>query len=221
MTVTIPAPTLAVNQTPNDFTLETYERTAALYIDKSRKPEATPALTEFAASIKKAGSGTRVLEIGSGSGDQADQLAALGLSVTRSDAAQAFIDLLEARGVTAQKLNVVADDLGTSWDGIYANAVFVHLDRAQFAAVLHRSVAALKVGGTLAFTLTKGEGEAWSEVKVDAPRFFCLWTEEKLSACWLPSRMPRSTRSGRPRVQTVSPCSSRASEVHSAVGWQT
>src|SRR4051794_15440015 len=140
--------------------------------------------TAFAAAV---GSGGRVLEIGSGSGRDAAQLESLGLDVRRTDITPGFVDLLRAHGHAADVLDPLVDDLddparpGTPYDGVWASASLLHVDRSDLAVVLARLAAATRPGGVLAVSLKEGDGEAWSTHGfVAAPRHFVYWREAGL-----------------------------------------
>jgi len=131
----------------------------------------------------RVGAGGRVLEIGSGSGRDARELEARGLVVRRTDVTPAFVDLMRAAGHDADVLDPLADDLGGPYDGVWANAVLLHLSREDLPVVLERLHAVIVPGGTLFASLKEGDGDAWStHGHVDAPRHFTFWREEPLRA---------------------------------------
>jgi len=138
----------------------------------------------FAATV---GAGARVLEIGSGPGRDATVLEAAGLSVRRTDITPAFVELLRERGHNADVVDPLRDDLddprrpGTPYDGVWASASLLHVDRADLPVLLGRLAAATRVGGVLALSLKEGDGEAWSTHGfVGAPRRFVYWREAPL-----------------------------------------
>jgi 2-polyprenyl-3-methyl-5-hydroxy-6-metoxy-1,4-benzoquinol methylase len=130
-------------------TVQAYEGFAREYdalVDAKRPPHIQDALRRLVQCLPPGGS---VLEIGSGSGRDADVVESLGAIVRRTDAAQAFLDLMAERGKKADLLNVVTDELGGPYDGVLAMAVLIHVDREQTDAVLRKIHAALKPGGAL------------------------------------------------------------------------
>ena len=159
-------------------TLAAYERAADVYARDYRPPPAdyVDFLEDF---VDWVGPDAGVLEIGSGTGHDADLLEARGVEVHRSDAAPAFVRALRARGFHASTMNVLSDDLGGPWDGVYANAVLLHLGRDDLAVALARMAAAVAPGGALAFTLREGDGESWDS-ELGAPRHFTYWREGPL-----------------------------------------
>lgn len=140
----------------------------------------------FAAAV---GPGARVLEIGSGPGRDAALLERLGLDVRRTDVTTAFVDLLREQGHDADVLDPLCDDLddpahpGTPYDGVWASASLLHVDRTDLPGLLARLAAATRPGGVLALSLKEGDGEAWSTHGfVSAPRRFVYWREPGLRA---------------------------------------
>jgi 2-polyprenyl-3-methyl-5-hydroxy-6-metoxy-1,4-benzoquinol methylase len=140
-------------------TVQSYEGFARQYdtlVKAKRPPHIEEALRRLVQCLPPGGS---VLEIGSGSGRDADVLESLGVVVRRTDAAQAFVDLMAERGKQAELLNVVTDELGGPYDGVLAMAVLIHVDRAHVDGVLRKIHAALKPGAAFLVAMRKGEGE--------------------------------------------------------------
>jgi 2-polyprenyl-3-methyl-5-hydroxy-6-metoxy-1,4-benzoquinol methylase len=140
-------------------TVQSYEGFARQYdtlVDAKRPPHIADALRRLVQCLPRGGS---VLEIGSGSGRDADFVESLGAAVRRTDATQAFLDLMAERGKAADLLNVMTDELGGPYDAVLAMAVLIHVDREQIDAVLHKIHTALKPGGAFLVAMRKGEGE--------------------------------------------------------------
>jgi SAM-dependent methyltransferase len=166
---------------PNDITQQTYQQTAESYIE--RTPGVGGPRQEFLDRVlHEVGVSGSVLEIGSGPGVDADYLEAGGLTVLRTDATRAFVDRLRAAGHRAERLDVRVDDLGGPWDAVFANAVLLHLSREDFTAAVSRIRTALRTGGLFAFTLKAGDGEGWSERKLQQPRYFVYWKADSVRA---------------------------------------
>ena len=161
-----------------DITLRAYETAAQRYADRTGGPGPASCafLDRFADTIGR----VRVLESGSGTGKDATYLEGRGLHVSRTDAALAFVEMMCAAGHDARVLDIRTDDLGGPWEAVLALAVLLHLDRAQFADALRRIREAVVDGGVFAFTLKEGDGDAWSEAKLDLPRHFTYWREPSL-----------------------------------------
>lgn len=168
-------------------TVQSYEGFARQYdalVDAKRPPHIEDALRRLVQCLPPGGS---VLEIGSGSGRDADFVESLGAVVRRTDAAQAFLDLMAERGKQADLLNVVTDELGGPYDGVLAMAVLIHVDREQIDAVLRKVRAALKPGGAFLVAMRKGEGETggnYNTVYWDGGRFAARLAAAGLSVSW-------------------------------------
>jgi 2-polyprenyl-3-methyl-5-hydroxy-6-metoxy-1,4-benzoquinol methylase len=168
-------------------TVQTYEGFARQYdtlVDAKRPPHIEDALRRLVQCLPLGGS---VLEIGSGSGRDADFVESLGAVVRRTDATQAFLDLMAERGKKADPLNVVTDELGGPYDGVLAMAVLIHVDREQIDAVLRKIHAALKPGGAFLVAMRKGEGETngdYHTVYWAGDRFAARLAAAGLSVAW-------------------------------------
>jgi SAM-dependent methyltransferase len=159
----------------NDETLAAYEHNLAAYIAKSPK-SATPVIRDWLGSVLAyINTDARILEVGSGTGRDADYIESRGYVVERSDAAMAFIEYLQAQGHSVRRINLLTDSLGGPYELILADAVFLHFDAVEFAHILRKCREALGPSGYLAFTLKEGDGEAWSSDKLDEPRYFHYW----------------------------------------------
>ncbi len=162
---------------PVDTTLATYQTAARRYLDTfTPLPALVTFLDRFAELV---GDGT-VLELGSGSGWGARYLEDRGLTVIRTDATQAFIDVMLADGHQAKLLDIRTDDLGGPYAAVLADAVLLHLNRNQFTDVITRARGAVVPGGVFAFTVKEGDGSAWTQTKLDLPRHFTYWREAPL-----------------------------------------
>ena len=120
-------------------TVEAYDAHAAAYRDGSLAldDQVVEQVRAFAVAV---GPRARVLEIGSGPGRDATSLEAAGLSVRRTDITPGFVDLLRSQGHDADVLDPLTDDLddpqrpGTPYDGIWASACLLHVDRSDLPA---------------------------------------------------------------------------------------
>lgn len=179
----IPAPVLDSMQR----TLQSYEASARDYdaiVAHHPPPEIEDALRRMVACMPAGGS---VLEVGSGTGRDADFVESLGASVRRTDATQAFLDLQAERGRQGALLNVVTDPLGGPFDAILAMAVLIHVDRAQIAPVLRKVFDALAPGAVFLAGMRIGEGETngdYQTVYWDRDRFAAQLAAAGLQLDW-------------------------------------
>lgn len=134
------------------------------------------------------GAGARVLEIGSGSGRDAQLMEALGLRVRRTDITPAFVDLLRAAGHDADVLDPLVDDLVDDLAGpegeyaaVWANASLLHVARADLPTVLERLARVTRPAGLLRISVKEGTGEGWStHGSISSPRHFTYWRADGL-----------------------------------------
>ena len=90
-------------------------------------------------------------------------------------------------GHEADVLDPLSDDLGdparpgTPYDGVWASASLLHVDRTDLPTVLRRLADATRPAGVLMLWLKEGDGEGWStHGSVGAPRHFVYWREGPL-----------------------------------------
>ncbi|MFZ2503363.1 MAG: class I SAM-dependent methyltransferase [Nocardioides sp.] len=178
---------------PARATVDAYEAAATLY--RAGGGALTPAMTasltadidRFVAALPV---GSRVLEIGTGPGRDADLLEERGLSVRRTDITQAFVALNRNAGHDADLIDPLVDDLtdplgesGGDYAGVWAQACLLHVGRDDLVTVLTRLAAVTTPGGRLFCSFKEGDGEAWStHGLVAAPRRFVYWRREPLIA---------------------------------------
>jgi len=116
----------------------------ASLVEDAPPPNREAALRELVARIPAGG---HVLELGSGTGRDADFVESLGVHVRRTDVTQGFIDLQAARGRAVDRLDLLTDELGGPYDGVFAMCVMLHVTREATDAVLSSIAGALRKGG--------------------------------------------------------------------------
>jgi len=168
-----------------DTTIESYDAGIEDYLANTRPPSESVRrfLGRFAALVTSGAAlvaGGHVLELGSGPGWDADCLESRGLTVQRSDATPRFVERLRARGYQAWILDARDTDFGGPYDGVFADAVLLHLDRLQFERALRTARTATGPDGVLGITLKEGDSAAWSTAKLGRPRHFTYWREAEL-----------------------------------------
>lgn len=123
--------------------------------------------------------GKTVLDIGCGSGRDANHLVSLGYSVDAFDQSAEMIE--QAKKLTGLEgvFNVGSAQEFKSdktYDFAYSIACLLHLNDREFIDAMENIMAHLNEGGHFYFTVKKGEGE-----EVDsAGRYFNYYTEDKL-----------------------------------------
>jgi SAM-dependent methyltransferase len=143
----------------NRQTIASYERCARDYASATA-PQASSAGSEaihrFTQELRP---GSNVLEIGSGPGWDADFLEAQGAVVRRTDITESFLAFQNERGKSAERLDVIADELGGPYDAIVALYVLQHIDRSLLDAILRKVAGALRQDGVFFVSLREGTGE--------------------------------------------------------------
>ena len=165
----------------NRQTLAAYEAGVDRYVDALAPRPIGPFVDYRERFVADLPAGAELLELGSGPGLDADWFSSRGFDVRRTDATVAFVERLRERGHAADVLDVITDELGGPYDGIWASAVLLHLSRAELAAVLVKLRAALSPDGVFGFTVKEGDGERWTTDKLDDPRYFVYWRSEPLA----------------------------------------
>ena len=163
-------------------TVAAYDRDAEPYAARlGELPAHLLAMVDrFAAALPRP---AQVLEIGTGSGRDADALEARGIRVRRTDISQGFVDLLRAKGHAADLLDPLHGGLGGPYQGVYARACLLHMPREDLGTVLRRLHDATVSGGVLFLDVKEGDGDGWStHGAVSSPRHFTYWRDEPLCA---------------------------------------
>ncbi|MBR3190420.1 methyltransferase domain-containing protein [Bosea sp. (in: a-proteobacteria)] len=166
----------------NTSTLAGYEGCADEYAETTApKPETDdqPALVELLKVLEPA---SRLLEIGSGPGWDADWLEERGLVVRRTDGAESFVQLQASRGRRAERLDVIGDPLGGPYDGIIALHVLQHIERELLPPVFTRIAEAIRVGGVFLLALREGQGESAEIGSKGNEYYVALWPRAEIIA---------------------------------------
>jgi SAM-dependent methyltransferase len=164
----------------NDQTVKGYDKTVTKYIDTSPQKVDGQLKAWIDKNLKQIDKTAKILEIGSGSGKDADYFESLGYKVELSDASQGFVDHLIKNGKPARLLNAITDDLGGDYDMVFADAVFLHFNPEQLEKVLSKVFEALKPNGLIVFSLKAGSGEEVTDRKLDVNRYFCYWQADDI-----------------------------------------
>lgn len=165
----------------NKKTIESYENHVQEYINGTPQ-EVTGAVKNWIDfSLDGLPSEARIIEVGSAFGRDAEYIENLGYSVERTDATSGFVDYLKHNGKDARVFNALTDIFPEKYDLIFADAVLLHFNRNETSDVIAKVYSALNDNGRFSFSLKLGEGEAWTEDKLGAPRYFCYWTKEQIT----------------------------------------
>ena len=141
----------------NDQTVRAYETGVDDYL-VGRKPEDSREYCRWIVRALKEcrHKTTRIFEIGSGPGYDADYLESIGYAVDRSDVVDGFLQINQERGKEIVKFNVLRDEFPAEYDAILAVNVMQHFNSEEFKMVLVKIYNALHVEGRFLFTITLG-----------------------------------------------------------------
>lgn len=136
------------------------------------------------------GKGASVLDVGCGGGTKSNYFVIKGLSVMGIDFSEKMIDI-SSREVPQARFQVLdvndIDKLDESFDGIFMQAVLLHIPKKKVDKVLSKAVKKLNPGGYLYIAVKeKAEGEIDQEVKkeydygYEYERFFSYFSANEL-----------------------------------------
>ncbi|HEV7328548.1 MAG TPA: methyltransferase domain-containing protein [Bosea sp. (in: a-proteobacteria)] len=166
----------------NTSTLTGYEGCADEYAETTApKPEAAdqPALVELLKALEP---GSRLLEIGSGPGWDADWLEERRLIIRRTDGADSFVQFQAGRGRQAERLDVIGDPLGGPYDGVVALHVLQHVEREILPSVFAGIAEAIRDGGVFLLALREGQGETAEIGSKGNEYYVALWPRSQIVA---------------------------------------
>ncbi|MBR2813179.1 MAG: class I SAM-dependent methyltransferase [Reyranella sp.] len=170
----------------NRATVEAYDRYALDYARSTAEGGARQGHRALAQLLEVIEPDGNILEIGSGAGWDADwRLEKAGFRVRRTDAAMAFVRFQESRGVHAERLDVVQDDLTGPYDAVVALHVLQHIDRSALPAVLRKVSRALREGGAFLFSISEGRGDV-VEQGASGQYYVAMWQQAELSEVLVP-----------------------------------
>lgn len=164
----------------NDKTLQSYEENIQEYLSGTPQTAYDSLKNWIDKALTFVPKGGTVLELGSGPGRDAAYMQSKGYRVMATDATQGFVDLLQKAGHDSLLLNALTDEFGTDYDMIFAHAVLLHFNPEQVRLVIEKAYKSLKPKGVLAFSVKLGKGSAWTNEKLDSPRFFHYWQKPEL-----------------------------------------
>ena len=167
-------------QNANKKTIQSYESSINEYIQNTPIKHGAVVEDWINKSIQALNPDAKILEIGSAHGRDAKIIEEKGFYVEKTDATKGFVDILQKDDPKARILNIITDNLDSTYDLIIANAVFLHFDNKDMQSSTTKVYSALNPGGVFSLTLKQGEGEAWQDNKGMAPRYFNYWSKDDI-----------------------------------------
>ncbi len=168
-------------KTPAEKTTETYTVLGNKYL-KDISNATPPELIDF---IKLFPKGSKILEVGTAGGRDAKIFTDAGMDVTGIDIVDDFLSKAKKDVPSANFIQMDVRDmnfLDNSFEGIYANAVLLHLEKKEVPPVLDKFYILLKPKGKLHIRLKEGEGEKEIVEKLSQnhSRFFSFFGKEEI-----------------------------------------
>lgn len=153
-------------------TLRYYAASADAYAALTAKIDTSERIDQFVGLLP---SSARVLDAGCGAGRDLAQFRSRGITAVGLDLSPELAELARRRSRCA----VIVGDLAAppelgKFDGIWAMAVLLHIERPSISVALSALRAMLKLGGVLFSSVKRGHGE----VVDDTGRWFTLYNED-------------------------------------------
>jgi len=163
-------------------TRDLYNKYAPQFADKLDKIPETTQLDEFIAQLPPQ---AKVLDVGCGAGRDSEYLAQAGLQVTGIDLSENLIAEAKKRRpmLHFQVMDMEQLDFPeATFDGVWSKLAIIHIDRANFPAMLQSIWKLLKPGGVLTIETKAGAGEAFEKVSFQETeeRFFVYYELDEL-----------------------------------------
>ncbi|MEI7741776.1 MAG: class I SAM-dependent methyltransferase [bacterium] len=135
-------------------------------------------------------SGDTVLDVGCGGGTKSKYLTSHGLKITGIDLSDKMVEIARRENPESEffalDLNQ-ADTLSGSFDGIFVQAVLLHIPKDKVEAALKKVISKLKEGGYIYVSVKEQRpGQAAEEVKTESDygyeyqRFFSYFTDAEI-----------------------------------------
>ncbi len=167
----------------NDLTIKTYQENFDVYTEGTVSEVKGEVKIWIDSFLNKLPHGAKILEIGSATGRDARYFASQGFDVTCADIIPQALTKLQVEGFKTEYFdfrNEPKKEWLDSFDGYFANGVFVHAPVEIFEKNLENISKIVHHDGIIGLSFKPGEGEDLSEDKVNAPRYFKYYTEEIL-----------------------------------------
>ena len=129
----------------------------------------------------------KILEVGSGNGENAEYLVGLNYRVMASDVSEQFRKTIREKGLKCCKLNILTDEIDSLFDGALAWRVFVHFTPEDLEMAAKKIFGALRLGGRFVCNIINKEAHEvdseWrdfdNEYHLGAERFFQYYSKEQ------------------------------------------
>lgn len=158
-------------------TLQYYDQNANAFAENTRTAEMRDTRRRFSACLPPEG---YILDFGCGSGRDTRAFLEAGFRVDAVDGSGELCALASAyTGIEVRQMLFQELDAVEKYDGIWACASILHLPKDELAAVIRKTEAALKRGGTIYASFKYGSFEG-----IRRGRYFTDFTEKTLKDFW-------------------------------------
>lgn len=154
-------------------TLDYYNRNAQVFFQTTAFVDMAPIYERFVKYVEKHG---HILDAGCGSGRDARAFKEMGYEVSAFDASPELAQRAQSHaGIPVDVLSFTEFSEVRKFDGIWACASLLHLNKGDLPYALERLWCGLKPGGVLYVSFKLGDGE-----RIHGERFFIDLNEESL-----------------------------------------
>lgn len=161
-------------------TLSYYNQNAAAFCAGTLQADMSHLYDKFLCHIPAGG---RILDLGCGSGRDSKIFMDRGYRVTAVDGSEELCKLASAYiGQPVRCMDFEELDDTEEFDGIWACASLLHIEKNRIHSILRKIHTALLPGGVLYVSFKRGSGE-----RLSGQRFFSDYTEDDLKALFPPS----------------------------------
>lgn len=162
-----------------DLTIDAYNNGTENYLQHTITQQSPELMYRHNTLLQDIPYDAKFLEIGTGSGRDADYIESLGYNVIRTDATDAFITHNQQKGKHITHYNPLFDKLEWMYDIIFANAVLLHFTHEQCEHVLRTRKNHLSPTGKISRSAQPGAGE-WRKENKWIKRYFYYRSEKEI-----------------------------------------
>lgn len=164
-------------------TIRAYDAMSDLYDAETRdfwEQFPTHIFSEFNSMLK----GSRVVDLGSGPGRDAEYLRGLGMNVTCIDGAESMIHITERKGFKSILKDIRSPDLKIKeFDGVWAYSSFIHISQEEAKKIVNMISDTMESGTILFLGLIEGKGsETVNFSSSDFVRLFQYYNERDVNS---------------------------------------
>jgi len=161
-------------------TIESYKKSGTEYLKSIEN--ITPA--QFYIFVKQINKGEKILDVGCAGGRDSKKFIEEGFDVVGIDLIDEFLDVARKNvpGATFLKMDLLRMKFPKNYfDGIWASAVLLHIDKKDIPRVLNNFYKILKTGGKIFIGVKLGKGSTYSIDKLSyRKRLMVLYSEKKI-----------------------------------------